>query len=329
MIGKALQMYAEDIGFTINEDCAYGIFDGYLITLYDNISRKTCFVNYYLSENDDLDTQKKFEFSEFLKENIESLKIDDFEIDINGTSFSTKEGLLSFSETIKTILNKLSDLGIKGSDTCSECGKQIEDGKIKKVSVELNRYGLCDECTIAFLESTAKESKETTTEDIDNSSNVDKSWISTLIISLIGIIAWPLITIWIGSGENVDLFICALMAFLLPIFHVRLYDIFGGKQGNKRILTAIVTIGILSIVANYIASIGNAYSSLGITDFDTIISSLKYALVEPFEITDGFMKATFYKNTIISILVALIGIVLFISDFLKPKAQASKSISVE
>ena len=37
MIGKALQMYAEDLGFTVNDDCAYGIYEGYLITLYDTI----------------------------------------------------------------------------------------------------------------------------------------------------------------------------------------------------------------------------------------------------------------------------------------------------
>lgn len=329
MIGKALQMYAEDLGFTVNDQCAYGIYEGYLLTLYDNVNKKTCFVNFYLSEEDELDLQKKFDLSEFIKDNIESLKIDDFEIDINGISFSTKEGLIKLSENIKTILNKLSELQILGADTCSECGKHIENDKIKKVSVELNRYCLCDECTLAFLESTEKDKVDETSEDNLEQNTKDKSWLSTLIISIIGVVVWPIITLWVGSGESFDLFICAIMAFLLPIVHVRLYDMFGGKSNEKRIIIVTITIALISIIANYIIGIGNAYSSTGITDFNIIIKSLKYAIIDPLEITDTLLKTTFYKNTIITILVALIGIVLFISDLLKPKASSTKNISID
>ena len=333
MIGKALQMYAEDLGFTVNDDCAYGIYEGYLLTLYDNINKKTCFVNYYLEEDNELDAQKKFDLNEFIKDNIESLKIDDYEIDVNGMFFSTKEGLIKLSELIKTILDKLKELQFLGADTCSECGKHIDDGKIKKVSVELNRYGLCDDCTIAFLEATKNEKSSNSSDEItdanDKNDYNNKSWISTLIIALVGLIAWPIITLWVGSGESFDLFICALMAFLLPIIHVRLYDMFGGKQNEKRLIIITVSIVLISIIANYIISVGNAYSSFGITDFDMIIKSLKYALVEPFEISENILKTSFYKNSIISILVALIGIVLFISDLLKPKAQSTKNISID
>ena len=42
--------------------------------------------------------------NKYVKENYETLKIDEYEIDINGISFSTKEGLINLSEIIKNII---------------------------------------------------------------------------------------------------------------------------------------------------------------------------------------------------------------------------------
>lgn len=328
MIGKALQMYAEDLGFTVNDDCAYGIYEGYLITLYDTVNYKSCFINYYLSETDDADLEKKDALEEYVKENYETLKIDEYEIDINGISFSTKEGLINLSEIIKNIIDNLKSLDFCGSDTCSECGRKVEDGIIRKVSVDLNRYGLCEECTLAFLE--ANETKpETNNDENTDVTNKNKSWLSTLIVIICGSLAWILLSLFEVFGENNNLIIGVILSLILPVIHVRLYDLFGGEQGNKRLATVSVAIVIVAIISNYIVSVGSAYSDLGITDWATIVNSLKYSLVEPLEIDQSFFSIPFYKNTIVSILVAFIGIVLFVTDFLKPKTQNNKDIKID
>lgn len=330
MIGKALQLYAEDLGFTVSNDCAYGIYQGYLVTLYDSLNHKTLFINYYLSDEDENDSQKSFNLSEFIKNIIEEYSINDYEVDVNGVSITTKEGLVKYSELLKLLVEKLSEMGICGSNKCSECGKEIIDGKLKKVSVDLNRYGLCEDCTVAFLQAT--EDQKETNQDNGSTQSIKsngKGWLANLIIILGGTILWTLLCMFKVFGDNNNLIVGVIMSLLLPVIHVRLYDLFDGEKGNKRIINVCIVIAIVAIISNYIGSIGSAYSEMGITDINTILISLKYALIEPLEISDSFFSIPFYKNTIVSLLVSFIGIVLFVTDFLKPKEQSHNDIKID
>lgn len=326
MLGKALQMYAEDLNFTVNEDCAYGIHEGYLMTLYDSINRKTCFINYYLSEEELEDAQKKNDLLQFIKDNIEVYQIDSYEVDINGVSITVKDSLVKLTELIEKIVEALKNLNIKGADYCSECGCEVNN-QLKKVAVDLNRYGLCLDCTSNIVE----ESNNSIAESNDNESeNVkDNSFISTLIIFFAGTILWTVLAMFEVFGENNNLILGVLIAILLPIIHSRLYDMFGGEQGKKKTIIICVTTVVVAIISIYISCVGATYANAGITSFDLIIKSLKYALVVPLEVTGSFFSTPFYKELIVSILVSLISIILFVTDFLKPKAQTKKSLSVD
>ena len=58
MVSRSLQGAAEALGFTYAEkqnskqSHMYGVYGGYLITLYDSGNHKTVFINYYLAPND-------------------------------------------------------------------------------------------------------------------------------------------------------------------------------------------------------------------------------------------------------------------------------------
>ena len=45
MLSKTLQLLAKDLGLDTDENSAYGIYGGYMISLYDQKGRKTVFFN--------------------------------------------------------------------------------------------------------------------------------------------------------------------------------------------------------------------------------------------------------------------------------------------
>ena len=97
MLSKTLQLLAKDLGLDTDENSAYGIYGGYMISLYDQKGRKTVFFNCPFDDPED-DALKSFDVSETIKSKITDYSITDYVIQNMGISVSSTAPVAVFRE---------------------------------------------------------------------------------------------------------------------------------------------------------------------------------------------------------------------------------------
>lgn len=151
MLSKTLQLLAKDLGLDTDENSAYGIYGGYMISLYDQKGRKTVFFNCPFDDPED-DALKSFDVSETIKSKITDYSITDYVIQNMGITVSSTAPLAVFREMTDWMAEILKENDIPGAQVCSRCGEAFSGNKIKKISDGLNHFVCCDGCAFEMLE---------------------------------------------------------------------------------------------------------------------------------------------------------------------------------
>ncbi|OGO90674.1 MAG: hypothetical protein A2Y17_02990 [Clostridiales bacterium GWF2_38_85] len=301
MISKALLALATDIGFNIADDCVFGEYQGYMISLYEKGNRKIAFINYYLMDNEG-DALKKFRLSESVKADILSFGIKEFEIEDNGVTIEIVDTVTKLLEYINAMIEKLTSEEIAGVKVCSECGKPLED-KYKKVSINLNRYALCDSCTLDLIQNSKKENNEKHKEII--SGKIGLGILGGIIGLLLGIFVWNLIA-YLGI-------VSMWAGFLLAMFIYFGYVLFKGRKGKLRLIIT----SILSIFGVIICSFTSQIIMYLVTN-----NQIAYFMNAPSSFIEiAIENSDFTMPIIIGLLCAAFSILIFASDILKEKAK--------
>lgn len=169
MISKALRSAAEGIGFTYAEaarsgrDSLYGVYGGYLVTLYDSGSQRTFFVNYYIGnseETDGDDSVRLLEISEALKAAFSGLSVSNYSVESDGLSCTVSGTLDEFLALLDRVLEMLAEQGVCGATHCSCCGNRIGKRLPKKLFSQRRNYLLCEHCALDKLETASKKPAE-------------------------------------------------------------------------------------------------------------------------------------------------------------------------
>lgn len=161
MISKTLRSAAEEIGFTYAEgsrsdrDSLYGVYGGYLVTLYDSGNQKTFFVNYYSGAEED-DSVRLLEISEALKSAFAGLSVSNYAVDADGLSCTVNGTLDDFLSLLDRVLAMLTETGVCGATHCSSCGNRIGKRFPKKLTKQRMNYLLCEHCALEKMENSTK-----------------------------------------------------------------------------------------------------------------------------------------------------------------------------
>ena len=167
MISNALRSAAEGIGFTYvpgksasrrsGMDSLYGVYGGYLVTLYDEGSRRTFFVNYYLDPNEEEeDSVRLLEISESLKGAFSGLSVSNYTVESNGLSCTVSGTLDEFLALLDRVLEILVEKEVAGATYCSCCGNKIGKRPPKKLTDKRRHLLLCEHCALDQLEAASK-----------------------------------------------------------------------------------------------------------------------------------------------------------------------------
>ena len=307
MISKALQTYAEDLGFKTDNNCIYGVYKNYMITISEKGVRRNIFVNYYLmdSENDAL---KKFRLSERIKNDINDYEIKEFDIDDNGLSIVFLDTISKLAEYLEKLIDNLIEEEIQGVDTCSECGKTNSEESFRTISFNQNRYTLCDACTINLMQNSNSLSEQQ--KEVDTSGSLGLGILGSVIALILGSALWNylaslgIVTMWMG-------FALALLVYLG-------YTLLKGKKGISQTAT-IVTTSIIGVLFNtYTSEIIKALKLAEVT-FE------KFMLVPMSYIEVAMQGETFdyFTTVVIALLCAALAIIIFATDLLKDKPKAN------
>ena len=166
MISNALRSAAEGIGFTYaagksGKDSLYGVYGGYLVTLYDEGSKRTLFVNYYTgSDEEEEDSVRLLEISESLKSAFSGLSVTNYSVESDGLSCTVSGTLDDFLALLDKVLEMLVEKEVTGASHCSCCGNKIGKRPPKKLVSRRRHILLCEHCALDKLEEASKAPEE-------------------------------------------------------------------------------------------------------------------------------------------------------------------------
>lgn len=79
MLSKTLQLLAQDLGLRVEENSACGIYEGYMISLYEAKGSKSVFFNCPFADPED-DALSSFDISESIKAKVDAYAVTDYGI---------------------------------------------------------------------------------------------------------------------------------------------------------------------------------------------------------------------------------------------------------
>lgn len=152
MLSTQLQTFAHSNGFTVKENLAFGVFEGFFAAVSGKQSRKNAFISFYKEETDG-EAFFNSELSQALNDFSEQYSILKYSLLDSGLSVETTADLLDFDELLNKLCTLLSEKGAKGAAFCSSCGKEnCDENAVRKViSFNGEYYLVCGNCALEIF----------------------------------------------------------------------------------------------------------------------------------------------------------------------------------
>ncbi|MBO4366059.1 MAG: hypothetical protein J5843_00235, partial [Clostridia bacterium] len=319
----------------------YGVYRGYLLSLYDSGKNKTVFVNYYLDcGEDESDSIRLMELSEQLKSILSSQVILDLSVQPDGLSYTLACSFDEFFELLEDVLSMLNESGIAGVSKCSNCGNTLGKRFPKKVLVGKNNYLVCDHCALEALEN----SKNVTAEKASAPARTGLGLLGALAGGLIGTFICFALYQWIYpliGGTGFDFRYIFTACGLLTAFLVyKGYTLLSKKASMGEAVIVTVCSLLFTAIGQYAGSFASYAKLQGFTLFDAmrvpsmwlihLRSTVDTSLMTDQTVLDTYNVAPlFYRLLFISLLFALIGSILFQVGFFEKNRTKKVQVEVE
>ncbi len=201
MISKALRTTAEGIGFTYTEaaksgkDSLYGVYGGYLVTLYDAGSSRSFYISYRLRDREaandpeeDADSVRLLELSESFKNAAEGMRLSECDLQPDGLFCTVVAEIDEFLAFLDRTVAMLREQGADGVTHCSRCGSKIGKRPPKKLLENRRNRLLCEHCALELLEEGSKPA-----EDDLPPKHTGKGLLGAVLGGLLGVAAYLLL----------------------------------------------------------------------------------------------------------------------------------------
>jgi hypothetical protein len=341
MLSKTLDAAVKNIGFTVTPEHAYGIYGGFLITVYETGSKKTAFINFLLEDNPDDNSDASlsaFNISESIKENLYKYAIIDYNLSDDGLSVTTAGSAPEFLQMLDFCVELLDEhsndnASVKNSNYCSCCGKSFGKRYPKKLTRSNKNYLLCESCALEILEEQDKH-KQKTNEKIPASKRF-AGVVGSVVGGLIGVFLYfaaykwlfPQINTWDSFILN---FVFALFGFATAFLAYLGYKIFCKKASLTAYISVSVVAVLFSVFGEYLGTIVKI-----LADHESVSFGLVYKTVcmMPFRSTalkDALnYSSDFYTGAVMSFIFAAAGAVIFLLGLYEKSRGIKENIKIE
>ena len=243
MIFPKAKKIAKELNWYTTNDGVFGLYKGYFFNVADANLLSNPQFKYVVATIDNLSEEQKQQISTELEVNKKSLKFSKFEIEDNSVFFQFIENFtLTKLKTVYSLLDFLVDLfkklNIPEQSKCHNCGTKENINHY-----DLNNRGilLCNTCYREIENSYYEIEREKYAE----SKNYLTGFLGSIAFSILGIIAWVLVAVYLGM-------LASAMAVIIAYLGIKGYQYFKGRQGKLTkyliILSNIVCILIANVV---------------------------------------------------------------------------------
>lgn len=207
MLSKTADVFATSLALIKEENVAYGVYRDYFITFYENKHNKVIDISCFLGDSDD-NSIGYLNLSDCIKNNIEKYHITDYELSDGMIHLVSGAEISLLRDMLDAIIQILVENDVHGASYCSECGKAFPAGTKKKiVTVDGNRFLLCDNCTFEMMEQ-AKNTKPDAPVSVKPS--IGKTVLGAIVGGIIGAVVYALLfmLIPVDNDDILKYFVC-------------------------------------------------------------------------------------------------------------------------
>lgn len=236
MIGSGLKKYAKEFGMKVDSGVAYGVMNGYAVTLQEGSGYKQVAISTRFA---DMDQQRAFEqqvneANVASKYRVQRLAVTPNCIIVVFTdSMGTMKKLRAF---VDWFLPLLQTHGAAMATVCNECGGVIYDGGVWMLRDGTAASHVHEACANKVKEALLEENSQRMQED---QGSYATGAAGAFIGAVLGAVVWALVLM---AG-----YVAGLVGFLIGFLANWGYNLMKGKQGKAKIaiLVAAVIIGVL------------------------------------------------------------------------------------
>lgn len=324
MISKTLTKALEKNGFTYSESItaernhAYGIYGGFLVTVFEKSAKKVGFISFKFSTSKEDDLTKDA-ISQAIKDDSTVFSL---EINEDGLKVVSNGNVPEFLELLDKTIALLKDNNIKGAEYCSKCGNKFGSRKPKKVSDGNINHIMCEHCALEYLE----ESKKRNLKKSEETSNAKilPGIIGSVGFGFIGFLLYFFIYYILSPALSEKNFSINEVRYIFCIagFFVSMLSYYGYRLFCKRnSISAYVTVPVVSIfftaIGQYVGIVFEFIAKNGL--YLSALKNKSFWMIHlrntvPTDIALNFPNHSeiFWKLFIISILFSAVGSAMFL-----------------
>lgn len=323
MLSTPLNAFATAYNLKTEDNIAYGVIEGFVVSVFNKGAKKCAFINCTFPEDFDEISERdiKFELSaEITKAAETNTALKDYEISSDGISFTTSDSLTVFDETVKTLLNLLKAFGVWGDSFCNGCGHDCSDYSKLHINNSKARV-LCADCAANV------EANIDTSLSVKQKSKCLKGSVFAIIGALLCFaVNVSLFAFAIPSGEIFglnSLIVAIPLAVFLTVIAFLAYRVSTGRKGMERILPCLIVSLLFSAATVYFGAVVLNSKEFGINSLGDFSKMANYFIGLP--LNDPFCRSDFLTNMFYSF-VAVIIVVLVYSIVFEEKKKTIETI---
>lgn len=328
MISNALIEAAGKLGFKSDNVAACGVYDKYLVSLYNESSNKAFYINYLVNPDADYE-MINLEIGQKIKEVFDDFSIVNYASDEGGMTVEADCPIPKFFELLDYCISIINQYPIIGYEKCTCCGAEFGDRPAKKIRKGTKSFITCEGCALETIEKHNNEIK-----GIDPPTKKQKtlgtvfSIIGGLISIILYILLYTLVYPMIAEISFDIRYIFCIIGFAGACLSYYGYTIFV-KKDSKRSYVIVSIISVISAIAGqYLGYVGMLINTIGGGTFPPVANIYLMPLRSTSSATTEYSSA-FYVLLAISALFAACGCVIFLIDLYEKNHKPKEEISIE
>lgn len=329
MIDKALSDAAQKLGFNADGVSACGVYDKYLISLYNESGNKVFYINYLVDPDADYE-MINLELGQKIKDVFDRFSIVNYAADEGGMTVEADCSVPVLFEALDYCIELLSHYEIIGCDRCTSCGAEFEGRPIKKVRKGCKSFIVCEGCALETLE---KHNKETAGIAPPTKKQSTMATVFAALGALVGALLYIPAYIWLypaieSAPFDVRYIFCAFGVLVSLLCYLG-YTVYCKRSSRS----AYVTVGAFSILftalGQYVGYVAMLINKVGGGVFPPVSSIYLMPLRSTATSTELDYSSPFYILLVISVLFAVCGSIIFLLGLYEKNHQPKEEITIE
>lgn len=329
MIDQTLAVAAQKLGLTSDAVSACGVYDKYLISIYNESGNKVFYINYLIDQDADYE-MINLEIGQKIKDVFDEYSIVNYSADEGGVTVEADCEIPKFFEALDYCIEILSHYDILGCDRCTSCGCSFEGRPVKKIRKGCKSFIVCESCALETLQ---KYNKETAEIAPPTKKQRTCGVLTSALGGLIGALLYIPAYLWLYPVIKTDSFdvryVFCIFGFVIGLFCYLGYTTFCKKSDKNAYLTISAFSLLFTAVGQYIGYVAMLIGTVGSGMFPPVAGIYLMPLRSTASSAELNYSSTFYILLVISLMFAVCSVIIFLLGLYEKNHQPKEELTIE